>query len=89
MAQTTRLASFGPVLIVSIVLVAYFVYYKCIYYKILVSIFNKKTKEILKKLTYGPNDASGIVWARSRHLRPPCRVLCVLKCIHYKILVKI
>ena len=31
-----------------------------------------KTRRSKKKLTNGPNDAHCAVWARSRHLRPPC-----------------
>ena len=32
----------------------------------------------------GPNDASGVVWARSRHCRPPC---CIFHRVDYKIIV--
>ena len=41
-------------------------------------------KEKEKKLTYGPNDASGIVWACSRCHQPPCCVLvhCHVKTTH-------
>ena len=56
MAQTTRLASFGPVLIISVLPVAFFVDYNRIYYKTLVCIYKnkikiKKMKEI-EKLTH-------------------------------------
>ena len=47
MAQTICLASFGPVLVISVLPVAYVVYYKCIYCRILVSV-KKNTKEIKK-----------------------------------------
>jgi hypothetical protein len=74
MAQTTPDASFGPVLVISVLPNAYFVDYSCRYYKTLVSIY-KKRKKFKKKLTYGPNDARCVIWARSRHLRPPYCVL--------------
>ena len=71
MAQTTRLASFGPVFAVPVQSVAYLVTSTCIYNKCIVST-KEKTKEKRKKLTYGPNDARRVVWARSCRLRPPC-----------------
>jgi hypothetical protein len=46
MAQTTRLASFGPVLVISVLPVAYFVYYNFIYCKTLVSIKKTRNKKI-------------------------------------------
>jgi len=61
MAQTTRLASFGPVFVVAEHPATYFVIRTYVYYKHLVSI-----KEKRKTLIYGPNDASGVVWARFR-----------------------
>jgi hypothetical protein len=73
MAQTTPGVSFGPVLIISVLPVAYFVDYSRRYYKILASI---EKNEENKKTTYlwpqtMPNGARGIVWARSHHLHPP------------------
>ena len=50
MAQTTHLASFGPVFVVSAHPVTYFVLRIYIYYKILVSI-QKKEEKIKKILT--------------------------------------
>ena len=65
MAQTTRLTLFGPLFIDSAHPVAYIVIRTYIESKSLVSI--KKNKQKRKnKLTYGPNDASGVVWARFR-----------------------
>ena len=53
MAQTTHLASFGPVFAVPAQSVDYLVTSTCIYNKCIVST-KKKTKEKRKKLTYGP-----------------------------------
>src|SRR5882762_4623065 len=46
MAQTTPDASFGPVLVISVLPVAYFVYYNFIYCKTLVSIKKTRNKKI-------------------------------------------
>ena len=73
MAQTTRLASFGPVLvIVAFLLIASRVFRrvqpintkKC--YLIYIN-HEKKKGDLLN----GPNDASGVVWAR---FRCPCPI---------------
>ena len=60
MAQTTHLASLGPLSIS--LFVVYLVDYNLIYIMkdYLVS---TNMKKIIKKLTYGPNDARRIVWA--------------------------
>ena len=44
-AQTTRLASFGHVLVISVLPAAYFVDNNCIYYKTLVSIYKKHERK--------------------------------------------
>ena len=44
MAQTTRLASFGPVLVISVLPVAYFMYYSLMYCTTLVSVKKKRRK---------------------------------------------
>jgi hypothetical protein len=49
MAQTTRLASFGPVLVISVLPIAYFMYYNFMYCKTLVS--DKKKRRKVKILT--------------------------------------
>ena len=49
----------------------------------------KDAKEIIINLTYGTNDASGVVWACSRHLRLPCHITSKLQLKIYKILVNI
>ena len=59
MAQTTCLASFGPVLVIPGLPVAYFVGRL----HTLVSIYIKHERNCKKKLTYGPNDARRVVWA--------------------------
>ena len=69
-AQTTRLASFGPVFAVPVQSIMYLVIRTYIYNRTFVSI-KKKTKKNEKKITYGPNDVSGIVWAR---FRCPCPI---------------
>ena len=78
MAQTTHLALFGPILVIVGLPVAYFVYY--IVYTMKYKLVLEKTRNKKnKKLTYGPNDARCIVWARSLHLHPPCQVVRVLQ----------
>ena len=67
MAQTTPDASFGPVFVVSRSAVSahpvvYTVIRTYIESKSLVSI-KKNEQKRKKKLTYGPNDASDVVWA--------------------------
>ena len=59
MAQTTHLASFGPVTLVLTILLRYFIIYSN---KELVSKEKRR-----KKLTNGPNDAFNVVWARYRN----------------------
>ena len=70
MAQTTRFASFGPILVItthsnpirrleqSIKCIR-----TCNKYNILVKTLKKKKK----RLTYGPNDMFCVVWARFGH----------------------
>ena len=76
MAQTTSDALFGPVFIVPAQSIMYLVIRTYIYNKTFVSIKKKRRKMKKKKLTYGPNDARRVVWARFRHLCPPRRVFC-------------
>ena len=80
MAQMTRLTSFGPVFVVPAQSIMYLVIRTYIYSRAFVNIEGKRKK----KLTYGPNDTSGIVWACSRRRQPPCCVLvhCRVKMTH-------
>ena len=70
MAQTTRLASFGPVFVVPARSIMYLIIRTYIYNRTFVSI-KKKRRKINEKLIYGPNDASDVVWAR---FRCPCPI---------------
>ena len=83
MAQTMRLTSFGPVFVVPAQSIMYLVIKTYIYSRAFVSI-EKKQRKKKKKLTYSPNNASGVVWACSRRHQPPCCVLvhCHVKMIH-------
>ena len=65
----TCLASFGPIFVAAALPVAYFVIK---IYKTLVTIKNYEFKK--NTLTTGPNDASGIIWARFHRSCPPCDV---------------
>ena len=70
-AQTTRLASFGPVIIV----VAFHLPLRTVIISVVAIniIYYKKTRIFLKNLlTNGPNDARRIVWARYRHSHVVC-----------------
>ena len=60
MAQATCLASFGPVSIVPAQSITHLVIKAYMYSSTFVSIEKKRRKK-KEKLTYGPNDASGIV----------------------------
>ena len=72
MAQTTRLASFGPVLVISArpsPLRREFCSLEYIYiYKTFISM--KNYARIKKRRTNGPNDARRVVWARLARRRP-------------------
>ena len=70
----TRLTSFGPVSVVPAQSITYLVIKAYIYSRTFVSIEKKRRKK-KKKLTYGPNDTSGVVWALSRRRQLPCCVL--------------
>ena len=63
MAQTTCLASFGPVFVVSAQSITNLVIRTYIHSRTFVSI-KKKQRKMKKKLTYGPNDVRRVVWAR-------------------------
>jgi hypothetical protein len=85
MAQTTRLASFGLVFDISSRF-STFLPFSCRVFRILEPIYVKKkmvskknARKEKRKLTYGQNDVSGVVWARfgRRHLLSVSRA-CVL-----------
>ena len=73
MAQTTCLASFGPVFInVTFYLPSYRVFGSLqLVYTVKYYLVTKKLKEKRNTLTNGPNDASGVVWARFRYHQLP------------------
>ena len=63
MAQTTCLVLFGPVFIVPAQFITDLVIRTYIHSRTFVSIKKKTKKNEKKKLTYGPNNVSDVVWA--------------------------